>query len=345
MARLKFAAGTWAAFVAFIGALLALSAAFAQTPDPLQNAERSVVRVVTVSLGANGEPISLETGSGFAAAPGVVVTNRHMAIGAPQASQVQIFVIPAANAGGHSQRVTVMQMWADADLALLSAPGLASPPLTIAQSPPGKEAIVRALGYPGVTDEVRKLPLTEILRPQEPYVTPGSIALFSTVAPGGAKIDTIFHTAPINPGNSRRPADRRLLARLIGGQHLERQLAAERRRPDDDAAGPVHPATQSSVLAKFLASAKVKASFSAGPCVPAAAPGDGRSPAHRRERHRRAERPDHAPAVGCARPGRPGPQTADRLCRRRGGAGSAGAGAADLPATRRGPSRAHKSDD
>ena len=51
--------------------------------------------------------------------------------------------------------------------------------MVIADTQPGKEATVRALGYPGVTDEVRKLPLTEILRPQEPYVTPGSIALFS----------------------------------------------------------------------------------------------------------------------------------------------------------------------
>jgi serine protease Do len=269
VARLKFAAGIWAAGVAVAATLLALTAAFAQPPDPLQNAERSVVRVVTVSLGANGEPISLETGSGFAAAPGVVVTNRHMAIGAPQASQVQIFVIPAANAGGHSQRVTVMQLWADADLALLSAPGLSSPPLTIAQSPPGKEAIVRALGYPGVTDEVRKLPLTEILRPQEPYVTPGSIALFSSVAPGGAKIDTIFHTAPINPGNSGGPLID-ACGRLIG---VNTWSASSELSDDGQMTTPQGQfiATESSVLAKFLANAKVKATFSAGACVPAAA--------------------------------------------------------------------------
>ena len=235
--------------------------------DPLHEAERSVVRVVTISLDAVGEPVALETGSGFAVAPGLVVTNRHMVVGAPQAVAVETFIIPERDAGGQAQRALVKQTWIDADLALLAAPGFAAPPMVIAESQPGKEATVRALGYPGVTDEVRKLPLTEILRPQEPYVTPGSIALFSNVAPGGARIDTIFHTAPINPGNSGGPLID-ACGRVVG---VNTWGAGEQMGDDGQLTTPQGQfiATQSSVLARFLSDADIKASFGAGPCVPA----------------------------------------------------------------------------
>ena len=126
--------------------------------------------------------------------------------------------------------------------------------MTIAETQPGKEATVRALGYPGVTDEVRKLPLTEILRPQEPYVTPGSIALFSTVAPGGARIDTIFHTAPINPGNSGGPLID-ACGRVIG---VNTWGAGAQMGDDGQMTTPQGQfiATQASVLARFLTDAR-----------------------------------------------------------------------------------------
>jgi len=233
----------------------------------VQAAERSVVRVVTVSLDAVGEPIGMDTGSGFAVAPGLVVTNHHMVQGSPQAAETETFVIPERDAGGQSERATVRQIWTDADLALLAAPGLTSPALTISTTQPGKEATVRALGFPGVTDEVRKLPLTEILRPQETYVTAGSIALFSKVAPGGGRIDTIFHTAPINPGNSGGPlidACGRVIGVNTWGAGAELGEDGQMTTPQGQ-----FIATQSSVLARFLADAQVKALFSTGPCVPA----------------------------------------------------------------------------
>ena len=247
--------------------LAAQTQAPVDTIDPLHQAERGVVRVVTISLDAVGAPTGLETGSGFAVAPGLVVTNRHMVVGAPQAIQVETFVIPERDAGGQALRALVRQTWEDADLALLAAPSLTSPAMTIAETQPGKEATVRALGYPGVTDEVRKLPLTEILRPQEPYVTPGSIALFSAVAPGGARIDTIFHTAPINPGNSGGPLID-ACGRVIG---VNTWGAGEQMGDDGQMTTPQGQfiATQSSVLTRFLTDANVKASFGAGPCVPA----------------------------------------------------------------------------
>jgi len=237
------------------------------SPDPLRDAERSVVRVVTVSLDALGEPVALETGSGFAVAPGLVVTNHHVVQGSAEAVEIDTFVIPERDAGGQSQKAAVRQTWADADLALLSVPGLSSPPLALAQAEPGKEAIVRALGYPGVTDQVRNLPLTEILRPQEPYVTSGSIALFSSIAPGGGRIDTIFHTAAINPGNSGGPLID-ACGRVIG---VNTWGAGSQLGDDGQVTAPQGQfiASQSSVLAKFLADAQVKASFVSGACVPA----------------------------------------------------------------------------
>jgi serine protease Do len=237
------------------------------SPDPLHDAERSVVRVVTVSLDALGEPVALETGSGFAVAPGLVVTNHHVVQGSTQAVEIDTFVIPERDAGGQSQKASVVQTWADADLALLSVPGLSSPPLTIAQAEPGKEAIVRALGYPGVTDEVRNMALTEILRPQEPYVTSGSIALFSSIAPGGGRIDTIFHTAAINPGNSGGPLID-ACGRVIG---VNTWGAGSQLGDDGQVTAPQGQfiASQSTVLAKFLGDAQVKANFVPGACVPA----------------------------------------------------------------------------
>ncbi len=227
-----------------------------------------MVRVVTVSLDADGNPVGMETGSGFVVAPGRVVTNRHVIQGSAQAVQVETFVIPEHDAGGKSQKAVIRQTWTDADLALLSAPGLASPPLPIARSAPDKEATVRALGYPGVTDEVRNLPLSEILRPQETYVTAGTIALFSSTAPGGVRINTIFHTAPINPGNSGGPLID-ACGRVIG---VNTWGAGAQQGDDGVVTTPQGQfiATQASVLIKFLSDAQTAATLVDAPCIPVA---------------------------------------------------------------------------
>jgi S1-C subfamily serine protease len=197
----------------------------------------------------------------------VVVTNHHVVQGAAQAVEVDTFVIPERDAGGQSQKALVKQTWADADLALLAAPGLSAPPLSIVQAEPDKEETIRALGYPGVTDEVRNLSLTEILKPQEPYVTSGSIALFSPIAPGGARIDTIFHTAAINPGNSGGPLID-ACGRVVG---VNTWGAGSKLGDDGQVTAPQGQfiASQASVLAKFLADAQVTPTLAQGPCVPA----------------------------------------------------------------------------
>jgi hypothetical protein len=260
-------------------ALLALAAAAAlwtggeafaqeQPVDALRQAERSVVRVVTISLDQLDNPVAMDTGSGFVVAPGKVVTNHHVIQGAAGADKIEIFVIPDRDAGGPSQRATVSQTWAEADLALLNAPQLSSPPLAIAGVTPGKDATVHALGYPGAADAVRNLPLTEILRPQEPYVTPGSIALYSSVAPGGQPIETIFHTAPINPGNSGGPlidACGRVIGVNTWGAGAELGDDGQMSTPQGQ-----FIATRASVLARFLGDAQVSVTLNPAPCVPAA---------------------------------------------------------------------------
>lgn len=262
----------WPVGLLAAGAWLALApAATAQDDanDALRTAERSVVRVVTVSLDATGQPIGLDTGSGFAVAAGQVVTNDHVVQGSAQAAEVDIFVIPEGDVGGVARRASIRQTWSDADLALLSAPNLTSPPLSIARVAPGKDATVRAIGYPGVTDAVRDLSLKEILSPQEPYVTGGSIALFSSVAPGGRRIDTIFHTAPINPGNSGGPLIDEC-GRVIG---VNTWGAGAQLSDDGQVTAPQGQfvATRSSELAQFLGDAQVAVKLLDGPCVPAAA--------------------------------------------------------------------------
>jgi len=235
--------------------------------DAVRGAERSVVRVVTVSEDENGNPAAMETGSGFVVSPGKVVTNHHVVQGAPAASRVEIFVIPDHDAGGTAQPASVSQTWNEADLALLEAPKLASPPLSITGVMPDKEATVHALGYPGVTDEVRNLPLAEILKPGEPYVTPGSIALFSQIAPGGERIPTIFHTAPINPGNSGGPLID-ACGRVIG---VNTWSAGAQLSDSGEISNPQGQfiASRSSVLAKFLSDAQVGVAIAQAPCVPA----------------------------------------------------------------------------
>ncbi|HTX47933.1 MAG TPA: serine protease [Caulobacteraceae bacterium] len=262
----------WLVGLLAAGAWLALAPAGSaqdDANDALRTAERSVVRVVTVSLDATGQPIGLDTGSGFAVAAGQVVTNDHVVQGSPQAAEVDIFVIPEGDVGGVARRASVRQTWTDADLALLSAPNLTSPPLPIARVAPGKDATVRAIGYPGVTDAVRNLSLKEILSPQEPYVTGGSIALFSSIAPGGRRIDTIFHTAPINPGNSGGPLIDEC-GRVVG---VNTWGAGAQLSEDGQVTAPQGQfvATQSTELAQFLGDAQVAAKLLDGPCVPAAA--------------------------------------------------------------------------
>jgi hypothetical protein len=231
----------------------------------LREAERSVVRIMVLHLGQDDQPIALVGGSGFVVAPGKVVTNYHV-VQAPEGTTRSLYyVVPDRFAGTEGKDAQLLQIWPEADLAILNAPEIAAPAIQIAAIPPGKEATVRALGYPGVTDRMRNLPLEKTLQPSDPYVTSGSIALFSDTAPGGNQIETIFHTAPIDHGNSGGPlideCDRVIGVNTWGAADT---LA-------DDGSVESHQgqfaSIRSTVLAKFLDNSGVKVTVDYSPCV------------------------------------------------------------------------------
>jgi S1-C subfamily serine protease len=255
----------WAAAMA-AAALSAFGSACAAPSkvDSLPDIERSVVRVVAVSLDINNQIRDVSFGSGFVVANERVITNQHVIQGGADAYQVRVFVIPEADIGGRPVPVVVDRPWPAADLALLRAPGLKAKPLRIALATPDKNAVIHALGYPAITDEMRQLPLEQVLSPAEPYVTPGSIALISRTAPGGAQFPTIFHTAPINPGNSGGPLVD-ACGRVIGVNAWEgaTQMGAE-----GQLAAPQgqFAAVGASVLQTFLEQDNLH--FETEPCVP-----------------------------------------------------------------------------
>lgn len=235
----------------------------ASPADALQTAERSVVRIVTISVDINDQPTNVEFGSGFVVAPGKIATNNHVIAGGLGAVQVKVFVIPERDSGERPVPASVENAWTDADLALIDAP-ISAPPLPIALQIPQKDAIVHALGYPGITDEIRGLPIQQILSPAEPYVTPGSIALLSQTAAGGGHFDTIFHTAPVNPGNSGGP--------LIDACGRAIGINTARAATLVDSSGSINTpegqssAIESTVLVRFLTGQAIVQAF--GPCVP-----------------------------------------------------------------------------
>ena len=244
--------------------------AFGQDQDAglgLREAERSVVRIMVLQLDANDQPIAVVGGSGFVVAPGKIVTNNHVVTPVDGAVKQLYYVVPDRFSGTEGKDAQLLQTLPAADLALLSSPEITAPPLRIAATPPGKEATVRTLGYPGVTDSMRNLTMAKRLEPSEPYVTSGSIALFSDTAPGGEAIETIFHTAPIDHGNSGGPlideCDRVIGVNTWGAADT---LA-------DDGQVESHQgqfaAIRSTVLARFLDSAGVKVDIDYGPCVKA----------------------------------------------------------------------------
>ena len=171
----------------------------------LSQSELSVVRILVVYRGQNGQPLDqVGMGSGFVVAPGFILTNYHVVETPPGAQEAEIYIVPHKDVGAHYQKVSLVKSWTEGDMALLSATEFKSQALTLSM-PPKKNQRVVAMGYPGVTDRILKRGGTELLEPGDAYVTQGSIALFASTNPDGSKVETLFHTAPINLGNSGGP--------------------------------------------------------------------------------------------------------------------------------------------
>src|SRR3954447_7513866 len=92
--------------------------------DPgVRKAKRSVVRVLGTACGLNVE------GSGWVAAPGIVVTNAHVVAGEDDTTVLREGQAPGAAA-------TAVPFAPRNDVAVLHAPGLDAPALALAPSPP-----------------------------------------------------------------------------------------------------------------------------------------------------------------------------------------------------------------
>jgi S1-C subfamily serine protease len=100
-------------------------------------ASGSVVRVEAEACG------SIDTGTGFAIAPGVVVTNGHVVAGAPD-----VFVSSESEAGGRRRQATVILFDPSLDVAVLRVPGLGVPVLRWTASDPARGTAAVALGHP-----------------------------------------------------------------------------------------------------------------------------------------------------------------------------------------------------
>jgi len=186
-------------FLALLLLLLPLSAASAQG-DEIAAAGRGVVRVVVAAV-EDGEVVEFGHGSGFAVAPGRVVTNAHVVALATQlpADMVVIGIVPSA--GAKAVRARLVAVDPARDLALLDVPGGGLAPLALATGALEDGAAVTALGYPGNVDLATAQSMDDYVAPAPPTRSTG---IFSNLRPING-IATLLHTADIARGHSGGP--------------------------------------------------------------------------------------------------------------------------------------------
>jgi S1-C subfamily serine protease len=98
-------------------------------------ASPSTVKVVGEGCGV------IQEGSGFVAAPGLVVTNAHVVAGIPHPEVI--------DPSGRAHQVEVVLFNPELDLAVMRVPGLGAPSLDIDPNLVGRGTTGAALGYPG----------------------------------------------------------------------------------------------------------------------------------------------------------------------------------------------------
>lgn len=163
------------------------------------SATRGVVRVVAFST-QDGTRKMIGHGSGIIVAPDKILTNAHVVEESVFNTAITFQIIPSS--GGETYTAAVLKWSPENDLALLQLePGARLTAAKFYGGAVGNGEDIFAIGYPGSVDAAMQLDEEDILRPQPPVRTRGTIS-----AGRSAKAyDTVLHTAPIGPGNSGGP--------------------------------------------------------------------------------------------------------------------------------------------
>lgn len=185
----------WMALLLFVG----LASSGAARADDIAAAARGVVRVVTIAV-VDGQVVGFGHGSGFAVAPGRIITNAHVVeLAQRYPENVVIGVVPSE--GSRSFRARVVAYDEHRDLALLQFQGDALPAETLSTTVSGAGDRVVSLGYPGDVDVATAQSAADYIRPTSPVRTEGGVGGARTL--GG--IGVVVHTAGIARGNSGGP--------------------------------------------------------------------------------------------------------------------------------------------
>ena len=174
----------------FIAFLISVNPILAE--EMVSQADKSVVFIV-VKL-----PKGMATGTGVVVAPEIVATNHHVIEDALKI----VAVSPSKTADPKPYLAQVIWDSPNADLALLRVVGLPAPAATIGSAPPAKGSQVIAIGYPAAADDVINY------EGLESTITQGIVGRVldgSGLMKGGAQVNFIQHSAPINHGNSGGP--------------------------------------------------------------------------------------------------------------------------------------------
>jgi serine protease Do len=172
--------------------------AYAEASD-ISAVSRSVVRVAVFSQ-VDGERKYVGHGSGVVVAPDKIVTNAHVVEEGNYDETMTFEIIPSE--GSKSYRATVIKWSPKNDLALLQLTGGARmTPASLFTGDVGDGVDVFAIGYPANVDVALEESEADMLRPQTPVKTRGSISSGRT----SKAFDTLLHTAPIAPGSSGGP--------------------------------------------------------------------------------------------------------------------------------------------
>ncbi len=159
---------------------------------------RGVVRVVLVATNGN-DAYFVGHGSGFAVAPGKVLTNAHVVELLRTEKNLVVGIIPSEGKRSYGGKLVAYSPGNDLALIELTKGNL--PPVTFFAGALADGQHVTAIGYPAAVDRAQGLDLSEMIQPLSPVKTSG------TVSTGRSShgFDTVLHTAPMAQGNSGGP--------------------------------------------------------------------------------------------------------------------------------------------